>query len=336
MAIRAEDLESLEERLCCLAREDHRARVHPDMLDHQRRDILANAISNVLSTELAISTYAQIIDGLPTANVGWERRSPGLPGDHPLDEHEELCPGSLEKSRELCRRWTLDVLWFNPKTLSAFRSARPGTKAFNTRLIELVAVSLHQFGALLFQLGFRLHKGDIDSVVKWEMPRPAIIDPKNWFVLPPRPTIFNHPLYLHDDIYPEGVADIVGYWAEDRILGAVVVFDRAAEFDDHGNQVENPPNAYFHPCRTGVTERVTQLRDDQQQELIDFLLAKYNGPVTPCSLPILVDKRNTVRVDADVAITLHGIYRDLWERVPLTEDEMEALARRPQQEIDYP
>lgn len=114
MAIRVEDLEPLVARLQHRAREDYRARVHLDVLDSERCAILTNAIYNVLSTDLVIFTFAQIIDGLPTADVGWERRDPGLPGDHPLDEHEDLCPGSIEKAKELCENWTLEVLAFNP------------------------------------------------------------------------------------------------------------------------------------------------------------------------------------------------------------------------------
>lgn len=39
-------------------------------------------------------------------------------------------------------------------------------------------------------------------------------------------TLFCHKWYRDHDQYPEGVADSVGYWAEARILGGVVLFDR--------------------------------------------------------------------------------------------------------------
>ena len=58
----------------------------------------------------------------------------------------------------------------------------------------------------------RLHQGDIEAVTNWKMPlSEGMID------VPPGPTLFSHHAYLDDDVYPEGVADIVGYWAEDRI-----------------------------------------------------------------------------------------------------------------------
>jgi hypothetical protein len=39
-------------------------------------------------------------------------------------------------------------------------------------------------------------------------------------------TAFWHWGYVDFDQYPNGVADIVGYWAEANIFGGVVVFDR--------------------------------------------------------------------------------------------------------------
>ena len=39
-------------------------------------------------------------------------------------------------------------------------------------------------------------------------------------------TLFCHPWYRDYDQYPNGIADSVGYWAEARILGGVVLFDR--------------------------------------------------------------------------------------------------------------
>lgn len=86
---------------------------------HLHRDILERAIRNVLSTELAMFTFAQIVDGLPTADVAWDRRYPGIFGDHIIDEvHEELCPGALEKARELHDGFDVSALMFDPKVTS--------------------------------------------------------------------------------------------------------------------------------------------------------------------------------------------------------------------------
>lgn len=66
--------------------------------EHER--IFQRALMNVLSTEVAEYTYAQILDGLPT--VKSLRESYVFMSGHPVHEinHEQLCPGFLEKARE--------------------------------------------------------------------------------------------------------------------------------------------------------------------------------------------------------------------------------------------
>ncbi|KAK4464058.1 hypothetical protein QBC42DRAFT_172210 [Cladorrhinum samala] len=333
------------EKLRIKAQADYRARISIDKLDAAHRDVLIRAINNVLATENAIFTYAQIIDGLPIADVAWDQRIQCLFGDHPLDGgHEELCLGALDKAREVCPQWDPALLTFDPRVVNAFQRAAPGTRMFNTRLIEMVAVALHQFGVLLHQMDFRMHQGDIEYMINWTMPKPAYAR-DDWEPMKPLPSIFNHSFYRDFVIYPEGVADMVGYWAEDRILGGVVLFDRDAELDANGDIVREPPNVYLHPSRAKVTFRVTQLLDWQQQALIDFLLAEpepaaapadKNAPQVPCPLPILVDDRNRTRVDPHEALVIRGIYRDIWERKPLDRNEWQKMIRRPQGTVDYP
>ncbi|KAM7204966.1 hypothetical protein V8F33_001207 [Rhypophila sp. PSN 637] len=322
------------EKLRARARADHKARIPITRLDAVHRDVLIRAINNVLATEDAIFTYAQIIDGLPIADVAWDRRLSTLWGDHPLEDHEELCPGALEKAREVCPKWTPSMLAFDPKVINAFQRADPGTRMFNTRLIELVAVALHQFGVLLHQLEFRMHQGDIEYMINWTMPK-LEFEPDDWEPLKPPPTILIHPFYSARDIYPEGLADMVGYWAEDRILGGVVLFDRRAELDDEGNLTGEPPNIYLHPSRRKVTFRITQLLDWQQQAFVDFLLAAPDSGVSS-PLPIIVDDRNRTRVNHWNSLTQRGIYRDIWERKPMDLDEWRHAVKRPQDQVDYP
>ncbi|KAF4440225.1 hypothetical protein F53441_12367 [Fusarium austroafricanum] len=224
-------------------------------------------------------------------------------GGHPIDaEHEELCSGALEKAQEFYQQWNPDFLMFDPTTIAKYQHADFGTQAFNVRLLELVAASLHEIGVLLFQLGFRMHKGNIEAVTDWRIPDlgPDLVD------VPPRPTLFGHHAYLDADIYPNGIADIVGYWAEDRILGGVTVFDRRTEVSLPGIQI---PNVYFHSCRRLQTHRVYQLRHDQQEALLMFLLAETDSPLPePNPLPILSDAENRVCVNSEFAIIHYGIY----------------------------
>jgi hypothetical protein len=48
--------------------------------------------------------------------------------------------------------------------------------------------------------------------------------------------------------YPDGLADVAGYWAEDQIFGGVVLFDRSQSWC--GSDGEGPgsskPNFYMH------------------------------------------------------------------------------------------
>ncbi|KAF4956983.1 hypothetical protein FGADI_3395 [Fusarium gaditjirri] len=320
-----DQLEAHKEKLRDIARAAHDSRVAFNSITSElHRQALGQAIRNVLSTEFAQFTYAQIIDGLPIADVAWDRRLPGIMGEHIIDDHETLCPGALEKAHDYYQKWDPASLNFDPETLKNFQKAEPGSKSFNIRLVELVAVALHQIAVWLHKLEPHLHQGDIDAVTYWEMPLSETMAR-----FPPGPTLFSHHDYLDDDIYPEGVADMVGYWAEDRILGGVTVFDRRPKNPDE------IPNIYFHPCRKSQTIRVYQLRDEQQQALFEFLLQEEPGS-SPSPLPILGDKQNLVRVDAPRALTHHHIYRDIWERRPLTVTELRIFDRRPKDEPDYP
>lgn len=111
-----DELETHAEKLRRFARNAHNSRVPFDAIPSEyHRKVLNKAIRNVLSTELAIFTYAQIIDGLPIADVAWDRRLPGIMGEHIIDEHETLCPGALEKAQEYYENWQPSSLMFNPE-----------------------------------------------------------------------------------------------------------------------------------------------------------------------------------------------------------------------------
>lgn len=92
----------------------------------------------------------------------------------------------------------------------------------------MVAVAVHGIAVFLFQLDESLHKND--GVTSW-MPEeiPAAPDepiPSHLQNQKPPDTLFFHTAYQRKEEYPEGVADMVGYWAENQILGGVVLFSR--------------------------------------------------------------------------------------------------------------
>lgn len=158
------------------------------------------------------------------------------------------------------------------------------------------------------------------------------------------PTWFIHPWYTAYDQYPDGVADGVSYWAEDRILGGVVLFDRRPPEapdtiyrtdapDDPVELINQPDAVFFHSYAMGVTYRIYRLRDEQKQQLLQFLLAPRTtaaaaaasaAPAAPpsssssaCPLPIRGDRENRIRIDPEEPMKETGIYRDKWERKPI-------------------
>ena len=98
------------------------------------------------------------------------------------------------------------------------------------------------------------------------------------------------------DQYPSGIADGVGFWAEVRIFGGVILFDRRRPEGD-------PDSVWLHPYRDGGTYRMCQLLDEQRLQFLEFLTSE-----TPDMklLPILIDRRNTKREDPEEAIEVTG------------------------------
>ena len=100
------------------------------------------------------------------------------------------------------------------------------------RLIELVFAAIHEIAVAVFNLEPKSHtREEIQYITSWQ------IEPgweelgegyREWRepLYPAPPTHFFHHLYLDYDLYPNGVADVAGYWAEDQIFGGVVLFDR--------------------------------------------------------------------------------------------------------------
>jgi hypothetical protein len=304
-------------------------------LDGEHRRLLERAIARILSTDLAEMTYAQIIDGLPTGDVAYESYNPPY-DNHPIDSaHDELCPGMLDKARQFRADFQPDVLMFNAKLVHEYRACAPGSRGFKSRFIEMVAVAVHQIAALLFELDTSLHKDD--GVTDWAPPKS---DERYWRCYPkgPPPTLFRHQWYKDYDQYPRGVADMVGYWAEARILGGVVLFDRrkpdTEPCEESGTDFKVDPDAvFFHSDREKVTYRIYQLLPEQRSDLLDFLLAE-SAPPSP--LPILGNQDNRIRVDPEEPIATTRIYRDIWERKELPSNSGDARRRDVLDSVDYP
>lgn len=192
----------------------------------------------------------------------------------------------------------------------------------------MVAVAVHQIAAILFELDTSLHKDD--GITEWAPPKS---DPWYWRWYPegPLPTLFHHKWYVEYDQYPRQVADMVGYWAEARILGGVVLFDRRKPDVEPS---ADPDAIYFHSDREDITYRIYQLLPEQRKALLDFLIAEV--PPSTCPLPILGDQNNRIRVDPEEPVQTTGIHRDPWERSDIPPGAGDARDRDVWNRIEYP
>ncbi|KAH7158517.1 hypothetical protein DER46DRAFT_609456 [Fusarium sp. MPI-SDFR-AT-0072] len=214
--------------------------------------------------------------------------------------------------------------------LNRYQKAKPSSRSFQLRLIEMTACALHQIGVRLSQLE-KFHDPattaghDVESTIKWERP------PDDLCRVPPGPTMFIATQFTGHNRYPNGVDDIVGYWAENRILGGIALFDHS-----QARTVDDEPNVYFQCTRERVTFRVCQLLDAQQLALISFLLADSEDATAKCPLPILPTSENKVRIDPGDAIPVNKVYRDIWERKHPPRRRRAPRLERPKTSLDYP
>lgn len=109
------------------------------------------------------------------------------------------------------------------RLLRSFSAAKPESTEFETHLVEVIAVAVHQLAAYLYKLDLNL--GDHKDIATWVSPksnRGIYMDYPDGKL----PTISIHRQYRDCSQYPNGIADMVGYWAKAQIFGGVVLFDR--------------------------------------------------------------------------------------------------------------
>lgn len=89
-------------------------------LELSHRDTLLRAVRNVLSTDIAHVTFAQLLDGMPLSEVENDAHNDGgyLNVDHPLHTHHlQLCPGAMERAGELYTEFDPTTLWVDAKVV---------------------------------------------------------------------------------------------------------------------------------------------------------------------------------------------------------------------------
>ncbi|CAM1503228.1 Fc.00g080040.m01.CDS01 [Cosmosporella sp. VM-42] len=279
----------------------------PDLLDDAHKHIFERALLNLLSSDAAERTYAQILDGLPTEQ-SLDDSYVFMKG-HPVYElkHTQICEGFLEKAREFRAQFNISQLRFEKSLLRAYQNTKPNTEAFNLRLIELVVVACHHIGAYLYELDDGAHKHQVHQ--DWrekELPNSNDGKHKRGYLLPH--TAFFHRAYQYPDQYPRGLADVAGYWAEGKIFGGVVVFNRGESEEEcnemwiHGAYIQGPTTLY-------------PPTEEQFKALISFLLADPEHMEEPPSpLPIHGTSANRPRWSPYDALAEYHIFRDRYER----------------------
>lgn len=115
------------------------------------------------------------------------------------------------------------MLTHTAKAMLAYQSAAVGSRLFGTRLIELASRAIHQIAIEIALLDENFHKND--GWLSWVPPK---TDDLFWTreVEGPPPTWFRISWYRHYKQYPCGANDVIGYWAENYIIGGVLLFDR--------------------------------------------------------------------------------------------------------------
>jgi hypothetical protein len=89
--------------------------ITPELLDETHHKALSRAVDNVLDTSLALFTYAQILDGLPTQDVAWDWRFTRLHSQHPINLHTQICPGAEKKAQSFKTDFSIDILKYKPQ-----------------------------------------------------------------------------------------------------------------------------------------------------------------------------------------------------------------------------
>ncbi|RSL93329.1 hypothetical protein CEP52_013302 [Fusarium oligoseptatum] len=280
-----------------------------DNLPESHRNTFRGALRNILSTDIAEHTYAQILDGLPT--VESQNESYPILDGHPVYEldHRELCEGSLDKAHEFRTRFDPSDLLFKEQSINAFGKTAPGSREFNLRLIELIVVACHQIAAYLFGLDDGVHKHRVfDDWLQQQLVE-SILNSRNGkansgYKLPP--SAFFHSAYTYVEEYPQGLGDVAGYWAEGKIFGGVVVFDR-------GETEQECKAIWMDGARWKGPHTLYPPTKDQFDSLVRFLLSEANEEV-PCPFPIHGTDENRPRWHPWHAFSQYHIFRDRYEK----------------------
>lgn len=204
-------------------------------LDAERYHLVNHALMAVLASDAAEATFAQIIDGAPTRlifeqNTGMQSWEPGIVSrDEPTPEsraifrefRRRIQPASIALNSQVGSSFTVVIsglIMSITQTVQAYRSTQLSSRHFPLRLLEVAALATHSLGRLVYMSshpGFDIHPREYD-----------------WSKYPHCPPNLYHQMYLDFSSYPNGLANLVGYWAETQIFGGVVLFEHEESVSD--------------------------------------------------------------------------------------------------------
>ncbi|KAG8156868.1 hypothetical protein KVR01_013281 [Diaporthe batatas] len=272
-----------------------------ELLDGEHLQPLRRAITNCLATSAAEYAYTQILDGRPTSYV--------FGGDHymeprwPIYKHKQICPGFLDKAKAFRSDFDVLSLKFEAKTLQAYQDAKCNSVAWKLRLIELVVVACHDIAIFLYKMDDGAHK-HAEHEAWLAKQREKYLNKRSTkrMVLPPR-SLFWHGMFRDHKRYPNGVAELAGYWAEGQIFGGAVMFDRGESGEEcNGMYIYNPVRYHTFAPPT----------EEQFNQLVEFLVSP-DPDHSRCPIPIKVTPDNWWRWDPIPAMTEHNIFRNRYE-----------------------
>ncbi|KAF2803398.1 uncharacterized protein BDZ99DRAFT_526751 [Mytilinidion resinicola] len=309
----AQELSTFDETLAIWVAEPHATKVSVNDLGLEHQEALREILTKVIATEIAKETYAQIIEGLPLLRVFEDCFNVTKRED--LTAHGHLSSDSIAILKKFKGNFNFDILQFDAKTARAYQNTTFDLREFKLRLLEMIAVACHKIAALLY----KEVKGDAIPTERILYQPPPITYPPSYdgtlrkpvarspyLVLP---TDFYHMSYQAMEQYPDGIADVVGYWAELRILGAWWCLI--------GGRVEKRfcKDAFLHP--QPHQRMMHQLHDHQIDQLVNFESVKKESALDGVEiiLPPLPfqNERYSRRLDEWDALD-QNIFRDMHER----------------------
>ncbi|WEW61756.1 hypothetical protein PRK78_007250 [Emydomyces testavorans] len=274
----------------------HSTKIAVSNLAPEHLDAFTRTLNHVMATDVTKQTFAQIIDGQPAPQA-----VPSHARNHPmLQGRTGPSPESVEAVEALPESLNPEMLHVDSDIAQAYQNTVTGSREFKIRLLEMIAVTFHNTSALLFDTMSR-------RIVHVSGCLPPDVEPP--------PTVFIHRDYRDHDQYPLGVADMVGYWAEYQVFGGVVLFGR-------GESEREALDVYIHPPTPWM---IFKLSDSQVNDFIDFGLSNFPARSSisssqhhsTFSLPFAAE-RYAERIDPDIAIQCHHIFRNKYERKPFT------------------